>query len=381
MKAQFIVERSGKSFVLYAGLLDEAHAQGLKQIKTDLIQIPSDENGRVAIVQATVQTEKGTFQGLGDAAPENVARPMVTCLVRLAETRAKARALRDAVNVDVTALEELAEEHEGAEEGERRVLKASEKQVSFLESLARQANLNPQAFVKRFGKAPRDLTVAEAKAAIDALKAGTEPQPEEPGGPKPAAPKEAASARGADEPLATTAQVRAIYAIARNQHGLSEPQTDDRCRGVYSRVPADLSKREASEFITSLQNTPGSHPEDEGDTLPFERKPAPRAPAAPPVVLDEFWREAASAHLSPADVAFLLGQPVHEAEPRDLRELLVYARTEPGPLKGLAVLGKLSLPGALAYKRNNALATLKETLEALIFAEHQRAEARGGGVA
>src|SRR5689334_4976922 len=107
MKKEFLVERNGKPFVLYAGLLDLAHAEGLKEITTELKQIPGPENGHVAIVFATVQTGKGLFTGLGDASPENVTRLMTTCLIRLAETRAKARALRDAVNVGVTALEEL----------------------------------------------------------------------------------------------------------------------------------------------------------------------------------------------------------------------------------------------------------------------------------
>jgi hypothetical protein len=40
-----------------------------------------------------------SFQGMGDAAPGNVNRMMAPHLLRLAETRAKARALRDAVNV------------------------------------------------------------------------------------------------------------------------------------------------------------------------------------------------------------------------------------------------------------------------------------------
>jgi hypothetical protein len=107
MKKEFIVERNGKSFVLYAGLLDQAHERGLKAVTTTLVQIPSDLNGQMAIVHATVETTQGTFTGLGDAAPDNVSRMMVPHLIRMAETRAKARALRDAVNVGVTALEEL----------------------------------------------------------------------------------------------------------------------------------------------------------------------------------------------------------------------------------------------------------------------------------
>src|SRR5687768_5660876 len=125
MKKEFIVERNGKSFVLYAGLLDIAHERGLKAVTTTLVQIPSDLNGQMAIVHATVETSQGTFTGLGDAAPENVSKMMVPHLIRMAETRAKARALRDAVNVGVTALEELGDLDEpGAgsveERGERR---------------------------------------------------------------------------------------------------------------------------------------------------------------------------------------------------------------------------------------------------------------------
>lgn len=107
MKSQFLIDRNGKQFCLYAGLLDEAHAQGLKEIQTSLVQIPTNDNGNVAIVHATVVTERGTYTGIGDASPQNVAKAMLTCLLRMAETRAKARALRDAVNVGVAALDEL----------------------------------------------------------------------------------------------------------------------------------------------------------------------------------------------------------------------------------------------------------------------------------
>src|SRR5581483_12206540 len=122
LKKEFIVERQGRSFVLYAGLLDLAHQQGLKSIRTELIQVPAESNNRVAISTATVTMEKDgverVFTGIGDAAPNNVAPAMQTCLIRMSETRAKARALRDAVNVGVAAFEELGEEdaHDGAPE-------------------------------------------------------------------------------------------------------------------------------------------------------------------------------------------------------------------------------------------------------------------------
>src|SRR5438477_1025392 len=49
MKREFVINRHGKDYVLYAGLLDEAHQQGLRAIKTQLVQVPSAQNGNVAI--------------------------------------------------------------------------------------------------------------------------------------------------------------------------------------------------------------------------------------------------------------------------------------------------------------------------------------------
>jgi hypothetical protein len=73
IKPEFLVARDGQSVILYAGLLDLAHRQGLRALRTHLLQIPHEENARTAIVRAEVETERGTVSGLGDASPATVA--------------------------------------------------------------------------------------------------------------------------------------------------------------------------------------------------------------------------------------------------------------------------------------------------------------------
>jgi predicted amidohydrolase YtcJ len=107
MREEFFIQRQGKRFVLYARFLEEAHERGLRGIETELLQVPGAGNGEMAIVKAVVPTEEGKFSGIGDASPENVSRNIAPHLIRMAEPRAKARALRDAINVGVTALEEM----------------------------------------------------------------------------------------------------------------------------------------------------------------------------------------------------------------------------------------------------------------------------------
>jgi len=97
--------------VYYAELLDRAHEDGLEEISTKLLQIPTKDNQFTAIVIARVCTNRGVFTGHGDASPTNVDPEIAPHIIRAAETRAKARALRDAVNVGTVAAEELNGDH------------------------------------------------------------------------------------------------------------------------------------------------------------------------------------------------------------------------------------------------------------------------------
>ena len=186
MREEYMIERQGKRFVLYAGLLEEAHSRGLRSIETELLQVPSKENGEVAIVKAVIRTEEGKFGGIGDASPQNVNRAIAPHLIRMAETRAKARALRDAINVGVTAFEELGGEEEVVEspknaerdggrpkaenEEGRGELPATRKQLNYLEALISDVvDEGIGRFEEMVGKPVGELTREEASEWIGRL--------------------------------------------------------------------------------------------------------------------------------------------------------------------------------------------------------------------
>lgn len=173
----FIIKRGGKDFVLYAGLLDMAHGRGLREIDTEPLQLPSPENGNVAIVKAIVILEEADdyspvkaerekrFSGIGDACPENVGKNIVPHIIRMAETRAKARALRDAVNVGIAAAEELgAEDADSFQPSGAPLLRAE------LRALLDDRGLSFAEFEANHGVAIDDLTDQRLRGAIQYVK-------------------------------------------------------------------------------------------------------------------------------------------------------------------------------------------------------------------
>jgi hypothetical protein len=111
-KKDWIVTLQGREYATWPWVLDEAHKVGLCHTNVELVQIPSEENGHCAIVKAKVfirksDTQLDSYEAYGDASPKNVNSKIATALIRMAETRAKGRALRDACNIGMTLKEEL----------------------------------------------------------------------------------------------------------------------------------------------------------------------------------------------------------------------------------------------------------------------------------
>jgi len=104
-KHGYIKVLQGKEFILYSGLIWLAHEEGLHGIQTELIEADWD-NGRFVFV-ATVTGKRGTYTGYGDATTRNVSKGILPHALRMAETRAKARALRDYTSIGLCSVEEL----------------------------------------------------------------------------------------------------------------------------------------------------------------------------------------------------------------------------------------------------------------------------------
>lgn len=120
MHSKFVVDRQGRDFVLFPGLLDLAHSKGLSGIITQLEQIGTEENRWTTIFSATVSMidpvcghdSQKIFKSYGDANPSNTAANIQPHMMRLAETRAIARALRNAVNIGMVCTDELGDDGE-----------------------------------------------------------------------------------------------------------------------------------------------------------------------------------------------------------------------------------------------------------------------------
>src|SRR5207248_3648086 len=96
--AQFLTEIHGRLFVQYAGLLAMAHERGLVSLSAHFISVNND----LALAEACAEFADGkVFKECADATPGNVGPTVRAHFPRIALTRAKARCLRDALNISV----------------------------------------------------------------------------------------------------------------------------------------------------------------------------------------------------------------------------------------------------------------------------------------
>lgn len=99
-----VVTIRDKKFIKYEGLLSLAHKAGLESIKVKSLDVREE----FALFEATATFVGGrVFTEIGDATPHNVNHNLKGSFIRVAATRAKARALRDALGIGMCSTEEL----------------------------------------------------------------------------------------------------------------------------------------------------------------------------------------------------------------------------------------------------------------------------------
>lgn len=101
---QFLVTIQGKQFVTFHGLLAMAHQQGLLSLKAEFISVTET----LALARARAEFHDGcVFEECSDATPSNVNSRIKPHFARMSLTRAKCRALRNALNIAYVCAEEL----------------------------------------------------------------------------------------------------------------------------------------------------------------------------------------------------------------------------------------------------------------------------------
>lgn len=178
-KNEELVKVQGKVYPVVGGRLRLAHDENKSlSIETNVVQY----NEEVTVIQASVRTEKGTFNGLGNASVKRD-RVLSNAILELAETRAIARALRFAgYGVEYTGFEEVgdskntaAEEAPSDEVMAGKAEGATKAQINTIFSIAKNLNISNdelrELIQDKTGKSfSKDLSKNDASLLIRFLK-------------------------------------------------------------------------------------------------------------------------------------------------------------------------------------------------------------------
>jgi hypothetical protein len=239
---RWITTIEGREFVKYPGLLDLGHQKGLSQIEVEVVQLPTTENGHFAVCKASVVSKTGeSFVDIGDANPGNCSSKVSKHILRMASTRAIARALRSFTNIGMTCLEEVdfSDLSGNSFDATRpRISKQSEK----------RPRSNP------IPKTPDETTPAPAIMEPNTSNGGngaksskkpTEPTQQQPN-------PEQTKTQSPSVPTMSEAQKRAIYNLSRRR-GISVEDLGKMAFEAFGMELGALSSKDASSFIRNLQ--------------------------------------------------------------------------------------------------------------------------------
>jgi hypothetical protein len=243
---RWITTIEGREFVKYAGLLDLGHQKGIAQIEVEAVQLPTAENGNFAVCKATVVSKTGeSYSDIGDCNPQNCNSKVGKHLLRMASTRAIARALRSMTNIGMTCWEEISDLNDVADgnngNSKAKGIKLPEKRPS----------ANPKA------KEPEATTPAPVSTYPNPGNGGngakSSKKPMEPKEPTKQEPNpEQSKTQSPSVPAISDAQRRAIYNLSRRR-GISVEDLGKMAFESYGVELGVLSSRDASSLIRNLQ--------------------------------------------------------------------------------------------------------------------------------
>lgn len=233
---RFIIEIEGNEFVKYSGLLDLGHQKGILKIEVESLQLPTKENGNFAVCKATVVSKTGeTFTDIGDANPQNCNARVAKHLLRMASTRAIARALRSYTNIGMTCLEELSDISDVIGNQSRKPTGNSRKSPPKKTNKTRGKKTEPKS------KSPENNKPKEKEKGAAETKAN-----------KKVSPVQSKAKEETTAPAMSQAQKRAVYNLSRRR-GISVEELENMVEENYSTSLENLSAKNASEFIRQLQ--------------------------------------------------------------------------------------------------------------------------------
>ena len=248
---RFITTIENKDFVLYAGLLDLGHQKGILKIDVEPLQLPTAENGHMAICKATVISKSGeVFTDVGDANPQNCHPRVAKHLLRMASTRAIARALRSMTNVGMTALEEISDFGEIIDINENR-----------------DTGKLPQARPKKIARVEKKEIKSIPQKQEPAAQANQDSPPPTQAAPQSGNGNRATETKKADgngngrgktkqetAPKISSAQANAIANLSRRR-GISVEDLEKMSTDAYGVKVEHLSQKDASSLIRQLQQS------------------------------------------------------------------------------------------------------------------------------
>ncbi|MGD0282347.1 MAG: hypothetical protein ABSB95_08305 [Dissulfurispiraceae bacterium] len=249
---RFISNIQGREFVLYAGLLDLAHQKGLLKLVVETLQIPDKDNGFEAICKAIAESRTGeVFIDIGDANARNCNKTIANHIIRMASTRAKARALRDFTNVGMTALEELGDIEEVIAGGNGNGKNKKTLPQTTRKSVASDPGNQNVTTDKGNGKPYPDKPATD-KSNGDHATSSVKTESKNNGGEKP---KSSGNNGNGTETVSriSEAQKRAMLNLAKRR-GVSEDELNKMAKDQYGVSAEELSSGDAGVFIRQLQS-------------------------------------------------------------------------------------------------------------------------------